>query len=102
MVAIGLLLESDRIGPLSRLGILLQAYMTLVPMGLCYITWFAALRFLPPATAAMGTLMVPPIGIFAAGVVLGEPLGWRVVAALSLTLTGVALALRAPTASRDA
>ena len=94
MVLIGLLYESSRIGPLSPLGWALQAYMTLVPMGLCYVTWFAALRLLPPATAAMGTLMVPLVGIVAAGWVLGEPLGWRVIAALALTLSGVALALR--------
>lgn len=96
MVAIGLVWERARIGPLSPLGWALEAYMTLVPMGLCYVTWFAALRLLPPATAAMGTLLVPPIGIVGAGLALGEPLGWRVVVALVLTLGGVALALGAP------
>ena len=39
------------------------------------------------------------LGIVAAGIVLGEPLGWRVFVALALTLGGVALALRAPTAA---
>lgn len=101
MLLIGLLFERQRIGPLSPLGWALQAYMTLVPMGLCYVTWFAALRLLPPATASMGTLMVPPIGIVAAGLALGEPLGGRVIAALLLTLSGVALALRAPAPEAD-
>lgn len=96
MLAIGLLYEWPRIGPLSPLGWALQLYMTFLPMGLCYVTWFAALRLLSPATASMGTLMVPPIGIVAAGLILGEPLGGRVLIALVLTLSGVALALSAP------
>ena len=100
MLLIGLVFERQRIGPLSPLGWALQAYMTLVPMGLSYVTWFAALRLLPPATASMGTLMVPPVGFVAAGLALGEPLGWRVIAALLLVLSGVALALKPPAAPK--
>ena len=71
-------------------------YMTAVPMGLCYMTWFAALRRLPPTTASLATLLTPVIGVVAAAFVLGEPLGPRELAALALTLGGVALALRRP------
>lgn len=101
MLLFGLAFEWPRIGALSPLGWGVQIYMTLVPMGLCYVAWFAALRLLPPATAAMGTLMVPLIGIVAAAIVLGEPLGWRVLLALALTLSGIALALQGPP-ERDA
>ena len=69
-------------------------YMTAVPMGLCYLTWFAALRRLPPTTASLATLLTPVIGVVAAAFVLGEPLGSRELMALTLTLAGVALALR--------
>ena len=58
---------------------------------LCYLAWFAALRRLPAATAAIGTLSVPIIGVIAAAIVLGEPLGVREVLAMALTLAGVAL-----------
>jgi drug/metabolite transporter (DMT)-like permease len=34
------------------------------------------------------------MGIVAAALALGEPLGWRETAAMALTLSGVALALR--------
>ena len=71
-----------------------MAYMTAVPMGLCYLTWFAALRRLPPATASMATLITPVVGVVAGAVTLGEPFGMKQVAALALTLGGVALALR--------
>jgi drug/metabolite transporter (DMT)-like permease len=52
------------------------------------------LALLPAGTAAIGTLMVPVIGVASAGVLLGEPLGWRQGLALGMTLTGVVLALR--------
>ena len=70
--------------------------MALGPMGVCYLAWFAALRRLPAATAATGTLTVPIIGIIAAAMMLGEPLGIREALAMVLTLAGVALARQKP------
>ncbi len=80
----------------SVAGWLAMAYMTIVPMGVCYLTWFAALRRLPPQTASMTTLLVPVVGVLAAAITLGEPLGAVQWLALALTLGGVALALRRP------
>ncbi len=70
--------------------------MALGPMGVCYLAWFAALRRLPAATAAIGTLTVPIIDIIAAAMMLGEPLCIREALAMMLTLAGVALALQKP------
>ena len=94
MAAAGLLFERPDAGALSPLGWAAMAYMAAVPMGLCYVTWFAALRRLPPATASVATLLTPIIGVAAAALALGEPLGAREALALGLTLGGVALALR--------
>ena len=58
------------------------------------ITWIKALKLLPASTAAIGTLMVPVIGVLSSGVLLGEPLGVRQLTALAMTVTGVALASR--------
>jgi drug/metabolite transporter (DMT)-like permease len=69
-------------------------YMTAVPMGLCYMSWFATLRRLPPTTASLATLITPVIGVGAAAFALGEPLGYNELVALTLTLAGVGLALR--------
>lgn len=96
MLAWGILVERPRLQEASASGWLGMAYMTLVPMGVCYLTWFAALRRLPPQTASMATLLVPVVGVVAAAVTLGEPLGAVQWIALALTLGGVTLALRRP------
>ena len=94
MAAAGLLFERPDARALSPAGWAAMAYMAAVPMGLCYLTWFAALRRLSPATASVATLLTPIIGVAAAALALGEPLGAREALALGLTLGGVALALR--------
>ena len=71
-----------------------MAYMAILPMGICYLTWFEALRRLPPAVASTSMLLVPLTGILSASLMLGEPLGIREVLAMTLTLSGVVLALR--------
>ncbi|WP_083747242.1 DMT family transporter [Teichococcus deserti] len=88
------LLERPDWGQVSALSWSGVAYMGAVPLSLCYLTWFAALRRLPAGTAAMGTLLTPIVGMLASAALLGEPLGWRQATALTLTLGGVVLALR--------
>jgi drug/metabolite transporter (DMT)-like permease len=68
--------------------------MMLVPMGVCYLTWFETLRRLPTTAASTGMLLVPVIGVVSAALILGEPLGLRELAAMVLTLGGVTLALQ--------
>lgn len=96
MIVLGLLFEHPNIRAITASGWTVLAYMALGPMAVCYLAWFAALRRLPAATAALGTLAIPIIGVIAAVIMLGEPLGIREVAALALTLAGVALALQKP------
>lgn len=96
LFAIGLLFENPDMDNITGKGLAAFIYMTLVPMGLCYITWFAALSRLPATAASTGMLIVPVLGIVLAGLTLGEPLGLREWAAMLLTLGGVALALYKP------
>lgn len=95
MVVLALIFERHQIGPLSLTGLGAMAYMTLIPMAVCYLSWFAALRRLPASTAALGMLLVPIIGTAGAALVLGEPLGPRQILAFALVISGVALGLRA-------
>src|SRR4051812_4520743 len=90
MILLGLLFEQPDLGAISGSGLSVLTYMVLGPMGACHLAWFAARRRLPAATAAIGTLSVPIIGVTAAALVLVEPLGLREVLAMALTLAGVA------------
>ncbi len=101
MIVLGLLFESPDVTALTGVAAISLAYMTLVPMGLCYLTWFAALKRVPGNVATITMLLVPLIGTLSAAAILGEPFGIREAAALSLTLAGVAIALRgAPPAGK--
>ena len=94
MLILGIAFEQPNYGALTAEGLACFIYMTLVPMGLCYLTWFETLRRLPPSSASTGMLLVPLIGVISAALILGEPLGLREVVAMVLTLGGVTLALQ--------
>jgi len=91
---IGVAVEHPQLAALSTVGWASMIYMTLIQFCLCYVCWFAALGRLPAATASIGTLLVPVVGVLAAAAMLHEPLGLREITALAFTLGGVAIALR--------
>jgi drug/metabolite transporter (DMT)-like permease len=94
LVLLAVLLDPPAFAALSPQGWALVAYGGVFALGLCYLSWFAALRRLPASLASMGTLLTPMVGVAGAALMLGEPFGWREAAALALTLSGVALAAR--------
>lgn len=94
MLAGALLFEAADLTTISPGTWGLLVYMAVVPLGLCYLAWFAALRRLPASVAAIGSLVGPLVGVGASAVILEEPFGVRQVAALGLVLGGVALVAR--------
>lgn len=92
---VGLAIEHPALAALSAVGWASMIYLTLIQFCLCYVCWFAALARLPAATASIGTLLVPVVGVLSAAAILHEPFGLREVIALAVALGGVALALRA-------
>lgn len=94
IAVVGLVVEQPHLAALSAVGWASMIYMTAIQFCLCYVCWFAALERLPAATASIGTLLVPVVGVLAAGAMLHEPLGLREISALVITLGGVGLALR--------
>lgn len=94
ILAAALLLERPDPAAIPARAWALMAYSAVVPLCLCYLAWFAALRRLPAGLAAMGTLLAPVVGVLGSALVLGEPLGPPEIAAMGLTLGGVALAAR--------
>jgi uncharacterized membrane protein (Fun14 family) len=76
MLVLGIAFEHPDYAAITPTGVACFVYMTLVPMGLCYLTWFETLRRLPPTSASTGMLLVPVIGVVSAAFILGEPLGF--------------------------
>ncbi|WP_298363612.1 DMT family transporter [uncultured Bradyrhizobium sp.] len=90
----GVLIEQPQLAALSQFGWASMVYMTLIQFCLCYVCWFAALERLPAATASIGTLLVPVVGVLAAAAMLREPLSTSDIAALVVTFAAVGVALR--------
>jgi probable blue pigment (indigoidine) exporter len=92
VIALGF--ETLDFGRVTWVGWGCLVYVAVVAQCAAYLAWFRALRLLPAGVAAMGSLLVPVIGVFSSAALLGEPLGGRHVVALVLTLGGVMLAAR--------
>jgi drug/metabolite transporter (DMT)-like permease len=90
----GLLVEQPSVAALTTGGWAALLYTTTVQFCLCYACWFAALERMPASTASISTLLVPVVGVVASAVALAEPITGAQLAALVLTLGGVALAMR--------
>jgi drug/metabolite transporter (DMT)-like permease len=72
------------------------AYHVLFPMVWCYAAWVVLVARLPAPVAAIGTLMIPVVGVVSAVLLLGEPALLHKFLALGLVVTGVALVLVVP------
>ncbi len=94
LIVIAVLFDRWDLARISPAGWGALAYVVVIALCLSYVTWFRALKLLPASTAAVGTLLVPVIGVLSSGVLLGEPLGPRQLIALGMTVSGVALASR--------
>jgi drug/metabolite transporter (DMT)-like permease len=61
-----------------------------------YLLWFWLVRHYPATQISSFTLLTPIFGLAAGVGLLGEPLTWRLVAALIAVTLGIALVSRAP------
>jgi drug/metabolite transporter (DMT)-like permease len=94
LLAASFLFENAHLLEMPWIGWAALVYTMTMSLGICYITWFAALRRLAAGTAAVGTLMTPIVGVVASAIALSEPLLFPQVAALMLVVIGVILAAR--------
>lgn len=91
MLVAGLLFERPSVTNISAGGWWMWVYMIVGSSAVPYIAWFAALRRLAPISAAIGTLLIPVLGVIFAALFLREPVTLSEVIALVLILTGAAL-----------
>jgi drug/metabolite transporter (DMT)-like permease len=85
----------------SATAIVVIAYITIVPMALGNVAWFAIVGLLPANIAGLSAVMVPVVAMIAGAIIHGEPLGPVQWASMLCCAFGVALALLRPaTAAR--
>jgi drug/metabolite transporter (DMT)-like permease len=94
VVTLGFLFERPDVAALTIVGWSALAYTIIIQQCVGFVCWLAALQRLPASVAAIGTMLVPIIGVLAAATALGEPLGPAQIAALAFTVGSVALAVR--------
>jgi drug/metabolite transporter (DMT)-like permease len=61
-----------KFAPLAPSTILAILYNGLVGTGLAYLMWYKIITHLPTATASLGVLAVPVVGVAASAIMLGE------------------------------
>jgi drug/metabolite transporter (DMT)-like permease len=75
----------------SSAALLGTAYATLVGVTFCHWAWFRIVAILPAAVAAIGTLGIPIVGLFASALILGEAVGSAELLALVLVVGGLGI-----------
>jgi len=94
ILLVALLLEPrpnlDHLTWRGGLGIL---YASTVALIFCMTAFNKVVTLLPATAAAISTLAIPVVGLLSSAWLLGEPAGWRELAALALVLGGMALVL---------
>jgi drug/metabolite transporter (DMT)-like permease len=84
------------LGALSNRAIIALVYLFLFPMSFCQWAYFKTVGLLPASIAAIGTLMVPVIGVFSSYLILGERVGIGDIVALLLVLSALVMVLLIP------
>jgi drug/metabolite transporter (DMT)-like permease len=101
-VVSGALVIGDLPSPasLSTEALLATAYVIALPMVFCHWAYFQIVRLFPAALAAIGTLAIPVVGVFASALMLGEDVGVRELASLVLVCGALAVVLGLPAIRR--
>lgn len=73
-----------------------SVYVAVISLAFAYYAWFTVVATFPAAVAAIGSLLVPIVGVVSAALWIGEPIGWRETVALVLVVGAVALVLIQP------
>ncbi len=84
------------LGSLSNAALIACVYIVLFPMSFCQWAYFKVVGLLPASIAAIGTLMVPVIGVYSSNLLLGERVGASEIVALLLVLSALVLVLLLP------
>jgi drug/metabolite transporter (DMT)-like permease len=84
--------------PLSVVAVFI--YHVVGPVAICYAAWTILIVRLPASTAALGTLLVPVVGVLSSSLLIGDELTLPKLAALALIVASVVVVLVRPFARR--
>ncbi len=102
MLVVAALLEPvPDISGLSRDAAIALFYIYGFPMVFCQWAYYKTVHLFPASVAAIGTLMVPVVGVYSSHFILAEPVGWRELAALVLIVSALASVLVIPNIGRS-
>lgn len=99
LVALGT--ESFALPSVSAKALWAMAYSFALSMTFGQYAWFKVLGLFPVTVASISTVMVPVVGVIMGAAMLGEPLGWREVAALLCVTSAITLVLIQPRRKAD-
>ena len=89
------------LGELSPRAMIAFAYIIIFPMSFCQWAYFKTVGLLPASSAAIGTLMVPVVGVYSSHLILDEQIGIYDIAALLLVLSALVMVLLIPAWQRS-
>jgi drug/metabolite transporter (DMT)-like permease len=72
------------------------AYLIALPMIFCQWAYLKVVSLFPAAIAAIGTLLVPIVGVFSSALILGESVGWPEIIAMALIVAALVVVLVIP------
>jgi drug/metabolite transporter (DMT)-like permease len=76
------------------------AYVLLVGVIVGNFLWFKIVSLLPASIASIGTMAIPVVGVVSSLLLLGEPVGWREIVALTLVVLAL-VAVVSPARARS-
>lgn len=82
--------------PLSPLVLATLVFHIALPMAFCYAAWVILVARLPASVAAIGTLLIPVVGVVSASAIFGDAMTWHKLLALMLVIISITAALRVP------
>lgn len=82
--------EHDQIGPVYGATLVGLLYNLIIAAILCHWAWFKIVAVTPASVAALGTLMIPVVGVFSSMLILGERPSWQEYTALVMVVAAVA------------
>ncbi|MDP6788650.1 MAG: DMT family transporter [Rhodospirillales bacterium] len=95
LVAIALI-KDPVFQPLSAGALGSVLYNIFIAGALCTYGWYKIISLFPANVSALGTLMIPVVGVISGHVMLGEPIGLRELTAMIFICSALALALFTP------